>query len=101
MRKVSTAILVSLFAVHAYAQNITGSMSGRVVDQQGAVVSNATVTAVETNKGVSTVTKTTDSGEFTLAGLPPGNYKVEVSSTGFKKLERPNIPLNAQDKLAL
>ena len=76
-------------------------MSGRVVDQQGAVVGNATVTAVEANKRVNSVTKTTDSGEFTLAGLLPGNYTVEVLATGFKKLERVNIPLNAQDKLAL
>jgi protocatechuate 3,4-dioxygenase beta subunit len=63
-------------------------MSGRVVDQQGAVVANATVTAMEKDKKVNTVTKTTDSGEFTLAGLLPGNYTVEVAATGFKKLER-------------
>src|SRR5580704_19012227 len=103
MRRVSPAILVTLlgFAAHAIAQNITGSMSGRVVDQQGAVVSNATVTALEKDKKVNIVAKTTDSGEFTLAGLLPGNYTVEVAATGFKKLERLNIPLDAQDKLAL
>ena len=103
MRRVSLTILVSLLAlgVQAYAQNITGSMSGRVVDQQSAVVGNATVTAIETNKRVNSVTKTTESGEFTLAGLPPGNYNVEVAATGFKKLERLDIPLNAQDHLAL
>jgi Carboxypeptidase regulatory-like domain/TonB-dependent Receptor Plug Domain len=103
MRRVSPAILMSLLTlgVIAYAQNITGSMSGRVVDPQGAVIGNATVTAVEINKSVSTVSKTTDSGEFTLAGLLPGNYTVEVLATGFKKLERVNIPLSAQDKLAL
>jgi hypothetical protein len=103
MRRVSMTILVSLLAlaVHAYAQNITGSMSGRVVDQQGAVVGNATVAAVEKDKKVNTVTKTNDSGEFTIAGLPPGNYTVEIAATGFKKLQRINVPLDAQDKLAL
>src|ERR1700735_1796078 len=101
MRRVSATILALLFSAHVYAQNITGSMSGRVVDQQGAVVGNATVTAGEVNKRVSSVTKTTDSGEFTLAGLLPGNYTVEVLATGFKKLERVNIPLSAQDHLAL
>src|SRR5580700_709516 len=103
MRKVSLPILVSwcILAVPGYAQNITGSMSGRVVDPQGAVIGNATVTAIELDKQVNTVTKTTDSGEFTLAGLLPGNYTVEAAATGFKKLERINIPLDAQDKLAL
>ena len=103
MRRVSLTILVSmlLLAVQGYAQNITGSMSGRVVDQQGAVVGNATVTAIEKDKKVNSATKTTDAGEFSLAGLPPGNYTVEVVATGFKKLERINVPLDAQDKLAL
>jgi hypothetical protein len=105
MRRVSPTILIYaallVFAFHADAQNITGSMSGRVVDQQGAVVANATVRAIEKDKQVNTVTKTTDSGEFTLAGLLPGNYTVEVAATGFKKLERINVPLDAQDKLAL
>ena len=103
MRLVSATILISTFllTVPAYAQNITGSMSGRVVDQQGAVIGNATVTASEKSKNSNTVTKTNDSGEFSLAGLPPGNYGVEVVAAGFKKLERQNIPLNAQDKLAI
>jgi hypothetical protein len=103
MRKVSLAILTTLFilAVQGYAQNITGSMAGRIVDQQGAVVPNATVAAIESAKKVNITTKTTDQGEFTLSGLLPGNYTLEVTATGFKKLERLNIPLDAQDKLAL
>ena len=103
MRSVSSTILASLltFAALTQAQNITGSMSGRVVDPQGAVIGNATVTAIEPNKRVNSVTKTTESGEFTLAGLLPGDYTVEVVAPGFKKMERVNIPLSAQDKLAL
>src|SRR5258708_4052839 len=102
MRRVSLTILVSLcLAVAGYAQNITGSMSGRVVDQQGNVVPNATVNAIEPSKKLTITTKSTDAGEFNLAGLQPGNYTVEVVVTGFKKLERLNVPLDAQDKLAL
>src|SRR5580692_8530118 len=103
MRRVSTTILASLLALGAlaYAQNITGSMSGRVVDQQGAVIGNATVTAIEKEKGVNIVTKTTDSGEFTVAGLLPGNYTIQVVAPGFKKMDRVSIPLDAQDHLAL
>src|ERR1700722_8695384 len=103
MRRVSLTILTSLcvLALHAYAQNITGSMSGRVVDAQGAAVPNATVTATEPAKKVDISTKTTDQGEFSLAGLLPGNYTISVEAAGFKKLSRTNIPLDAQDKLAL
>jgi hypothetical protein len=103
MRRVSLTILVSLFlsAAAMYAQNITGSMSGRVVDGQGNVVPNAAVTATEPSKKLTIATKTTDAGEFNLAGLQPGSYTVSVVVTGFKKLEQINIPLDAQDKLAL
>jgi hypothetical protein len=61
MRHVSLTILVSLWilSVPGYAQNITGSMSVRIVDQQGAVVGNATVKAMEKNKQVNIVTITT------------------------------------------
>lgn len=103
MRKVSAMILLFLcvFAMGAYAQNITGSMSGRVVDQQGAAVPNATVTAIEPTKGVNTVTKTSESGDFSIAGLQPGDYSVTIETPGFKKLDRKAIALNANDKLAL
>ena len=64
MRKVFLLILISLFvlALQGYAQNITGSMSGRVVDAQGAAVPNATVTANEPAKLVNVSTKSTDQG---------------------------------------
>jgi hypothetical protein len=52
MRKVSVQILMPLFvlAAQGYAQNITGSMSGRIVDPSGAAVPNASVLATEAAK---------------------------------------------------
>jgi hypothetical protein len=103
MRRVSRTILISLFvlAFQGYAQNITGSMSGRVVDAQGGGVPNAVVTANEPEKQLTIRTTTTHSGEFSLAGLLPGNYNITVEAPGFKKLSKASIPLDAQDKLAL
>src|ERR1017187_8027652 len=47
MRKLSATILFIVFvlAVQGYAQSITGSLNGRVVDQQGSAVPNAKVTS--------------------------------------------------------
>ena len=103
MRKVSATILTSilLFGAQAFAQNITGSISGRVVDAQGAAVNGATITANEPERKINVSTKSTGQGEFSLAGLQPGNYTITVEASGFKKLSRPNVALNAQDKLAL
>ncbi len=103
MRRLSTTILLLLFvlAVQGYAQSITGSLNGRVVDQQGSAVPNAKVTANEPTKKVTVVTNTTGAGDFSIAGLEPGTYSVSVEATGFKKLTRPDIPLDASDKIAL
>jgi trimeric autotransporter adhesin len=82
MPKVSTAILVTTFvlALEGYAQTITGSISGRILDQQGAAVMNATVTATEPDKNITSTMKTGDQGEFGFTALEPGNYNLSVAA---------------------
>src|SRR5579871_6060672 len=103
MRKVSTTILLILFVLglQAYAQSITGSLNGRVVDQQGSAVPNARVTATEPTKKLTVATNSTVAGDFSIAGLEPGSYTVSVEAQGFKKLTRPGVALDASDKIAL
>ena len=102
MSRVSVLILsVSVAASFASAQNINGTISGRVTDQQGALIPNATVTAIEPNQQVTVTTKTNDQGAFLVAGLRPGTYNLRVEATGFKKLEKSDIPLNADEKLPI
>src|ERR1035438_6795690 len=103
MRKLSATILLIVFvlAVQGYAQSITGSLNGRVVDQQGSAVPNARVTATEPTKKLTVTTNTTEAGDFSVAGLEPGNYSVSVEAQGFKKLTRPGVALNASDRIAL
>jgi Carboxypeptidase regulatory-like domain/TonB-dependent Receptor Plug Domain len=102
MRK-TTIILASLclLALQGYAQNITGSMTGRVIDQQGAAVANAVVTVTDAAKNVTTTQKTSSEGGFSIAGLLPGSYSITVEAAGFKKLLRPGVALDANDKLSV
>ena len=94
-------VLALVVATTGYTQNINGSLAGRVVDQQGAVVPNASVIASDLTQKLNVTTKTNDQGTFVLAGLRPGNYSLRVEAAGFKKLDRPNIALNADEKLAI
>jgi hypothetical protein len=96
-------ILACLFAlgIASYAQTITGSISGRIVDQQQAAIASATVSATETSKGTMATTKSASNGEFSIAGLLPGTYTITVEAVGFKKYARTGIELNANDKLAI
>jgi len=59
------------------------SLAGVVADSSGAVVVGATVVATETATGASRTTTTSDSGVYRFDLLPPGNYSVKVTKSGF------------------
>lgn len=83
----------------AYGQTISGSITGRILDAQMAPIQGAIVTITEPSKSLSTVRRTGAEGTFLAAGLLPGNYSITVEAMGFKKLSRPGIALDANDKL--
>src|SRR5262249_42333298 len=86
-------------ALSTYAQTITGSMSGHVLDPQMAPIQGATVTITDSSRNFTTVTKTGAEGSFLSASLFAGNYYVSDEASVFKKLSRTSIPLDANDKL--
>lgn len=98
MRKVFmfvAALSLALFATGAMAQTITtGSIEGRVVDQNGAAVPGVTVTA--TRQGGRSETATTDDqGLFRIPAIEPGQYTVTIEAAkGFAKYEQANVPVN-------
>ncbi|HYX40726.1 MAG TPA: TonB-dependent receptor, partial [Pyrinomonadaceae bacterium] len=76
------------------AQQSTGDITGRVLDQQGGAVPNATVTARSKGTSFSRTTTTNEQGEYTLAELPPGAYEVTVEAKGFSKTLLKDYELN-------
>jgi hypothetical protein len=80
-------MLILLFgSENALAQATTGTLRGRVLDPNGAVVPGASVVAKNEATGVSSPTFTTnEDGVFVISNLLPGTYSVTVStSAGFK-----------------
>ena len=75
--------IVLLTSLGAFAQS-TGTLTGTVYDQAGAVVAKATVELV--NEATQDTRKSTsnESGYFSFGSIPPGNYSVKVAATGFK-----------------
>ncbi len=76
---------LSFGSVVAHAQDIQtkGSISGTVLDINGAVVQNARVT-VTGEKTVNRIATTNESGVFEVDNLTPGSYHVQAEQTGFK-----------------
>jgi Carboxypeptidase regulatory-like domain/TonB dependent receptor len=76
-----------------FSQGSFGRILGTVTDQSGGVVSGATVTVVDTDRGVTKSLVTNDAGEYSAPTLNPGTYKVRGEAKGFKTVERANVVL--------
>jgi hypothetical protein len=73
-----------------------GSISGTISDPNGAVIPGATVTAINEATGATATTSTTENGFFSFAQLPPANYTLSVSATGFNSLRITDINLRTR-----
>ena len=95
-------VLLCCVSTLAWAQQTSGSISGVVKDRQGAVVPNAKVILI--NQAQGTVTRELTSGadgNFAVTPLLPATYTVTVEATGFKKFERKDIRLFANDRISI
>jgi hypothetical protein len=93
-------LFVSAFALLAAPRALAqiggaGSIQGVVTDATGAVLPGATVTATNVATGVKTERQTTGAGLYVLSPLPPGEYKITVSASGFKQLEQAGVIVDA------
>src|SRR5882762_8510693 len=104
--KVSRFILLvgavaCMFVLPVLAQTAnTGSISGTVTEQSGAVVPQAKVTATAEN-GLVRTTVSGPQGNYVLPQLPPGTYKVVASKEGFKVATYPKIQVNVTETKTL
>ena len=73
-------------------------MFGTVTDSTGAAVPGATVTITETDTQTARTIKTGSDGAYRADFLPVGPYKVSVSATGFKTLDRTGITLTVTEQ---
>jgi hypothetical protein len=87
--------LTLLWCIPSFGQVLKGSISGTVVDQQGAVVSGAQVKATNTGTAAVQTTTTDNSGLFRFSLIPAGEYKIEISAQHFKTSVQNNVVVTA------
>ncbi|MGB6482889.1 MAG: carboxypeptidase regulatory-like domain-containing protein [Candidatus Acidiferrales bacterium] len=88
-------LLLLAFATTAAAQN-NATLQGTVTDPSGAAVPNANVTVMDQATGVIRQTKTTSTGFYQVAQLPPSQYTVTIEATGFQKSQTTNVTVLAE-----
>ena len=95
-RRTMPALFAALLMVSAlHAQETTAGIQGAVKDPSGSTVANATV-EVSSPALIGTKKTTTDGqGIYRFQALPPGQYTLTVTATGFRTAKEANIDLAA------
>jgi hypothetical protein len=88
---------MTLWCASVSAQQITGNIRGTVSDPSGALVQLATVTAEQTETGLTRTATTDHNGSYVLLELPVGHYRLEVAAQGFEKYVQQGISLNVNE----
>ena len=86
-------LAVLICCMPGLAQQTLGSLNGTVLDQSGAAVGGATVTATNIDINVTATTTTQGTGFFQIFNLPIGAYVVKISHEGFEVTQLTAIPV--------
>ena len=85
MKTIQTLTLFLALAFPARAQNITGTVAGRVTDPGGAVIAGAALTLVNVETNLTVPGKSNAEGDFVFPLLQPGRYQLSAEMNGFEK----------------
>jgi hypothetical protein len=88
------AMILLLTCASVFAQGTSGTITGRVVDQQGAAVPGATVTAKSTTTGFTRSEVSDAEGVYRLSALPVGIYEVTAELQGFTTVSKKDVEVN-------
>lgn len=89
-----------VFTSVALGQN-TGTISGTVQDQSGAVIAGANVKAQNPATSFTRETTSATNGFYRFDQLPVGTYTISVEAAGFKKAITQQVALSVNDALTL
>jgi hypothetical protein len=81
-----------------YAQGASATLSGVVIDENGAVISGANIAVISIAQGFQRTADTNEEGSFVVSLLPPGNYTVQAEHEGFTPAEVRDVVLNVNDQ---
>src|SRR5258707_1224688 len=90
-----TLLCLSLLISQLGAQIRSGTMIGSVADPTGALVGGADVVVTNTATNISSSTKTTNAGVYTVPYLEAGTYTIAVTHAGFESFQVTGVKLES------
>ena len=94
----ATAASILFAVIGASAQDLA-NIVGTVTDPSGAVVAGAKVTVTNAERGFNRVVESNADGEYSVVRVPIGSYTIAAEATGFGRLLRTGITLDAGQTL--
>jgi carboxypeptidase family protein/TonB-dependent receptor-like protein len=91
VRLLSTAVVLLLISVPLFSQSNQGVIQGAVFDQSGGAIVGATVSVIDTARGVTRALTTDNAGEYVAPSLLPGTYTVRAEAKGFRVTEHSGV----------
>ncbi|PYQ22160.1 MAG: hypothetical protein DMF81_13140, partial [Acidobacteria bacterium] len=83
LRLWAITLLALATAAPGFAQGTTGTLEGKISDEQGLALPGVSVTAQNTETGFQRSSTSDATGTFRIPGLPVGTYEVKTELTGF------------------
>ena len=101
MRKIGYAFLaMAMLASFAAAQS-SGTIAGKVTDEQGAPLPGVAVEGASSRLVGKAATVSDETGAFRLLSLPSGTYTITFTLQGFQPLKREGVILQLEQTITL
>jgi predicted porin len=107
-RRISAVFLLAGFAVLFLCPSMTqaqtaatGAITGKVTDPLGGAVANVLFTATNNGTSQAREEKTGTDGVYKFSLLPPGDYRVKFTATGFKTADIESVTVNVTETVGL
>ncbi len=93
----AAAMMIALLAPSGLFAQVSGSISGTVLDSTGALVAGAKVSLLNETSQEARESVSNSSGYFTFSALVPGTYTVTVEAKNFKSWKQTSIVIHTGD----
>ncbi len=87
-------VFVSACTLPLFASSPTGTITGTITDPKGAVLSQARIIVQNEDTNARREAISNGDGDYTVALLPPGPYRVSVEMKGFRRSVIHSVNLN-------
>src|SRR4051794_30615665 len=99
LRVLSLACTTLLCATFAFAQFDSASVSGAIRDASGAILPGVTVRLTNAGNGVARDAITNESGLYTFANVPVGDYRIAAALQGFKSITQDGVRVSSSQNI--